>query len=149
MSFKFAYNNDCLFYGEAEVDLIDNPAFIKDNKNKVTFWGLGYDEMNLTHSTRTMKPTKLNDALERFKVGQKIGFTVDGKKQAYIIQSQEICLLESEYISKRINPYNYTLTLYVYPVDMEDPKDRKYIYVTMDFGEEEETDQDELKNLFN
>ena len=41
--YKFTQKEDGLYYGEAEVDLIDNPAFIQEYKNKVTFWGTGYD----------------------------------------------------------------------------------------------------------
>lgn len=144
--YKFTQKEDGLYYGEAEVDLIDSPAFIQEYKNKVTFWGTGYDEINLSHEVRNIKPIKLNEILNRFKIGNKIKL---GGNTCYIIQALEINLLESEYRAKKINPYNYVLTVYVYPADLEDLKDRRFININMDYGDEEEAEENELDKIFN
>ena len=144
--YKFTQKEDGLYYGEAEVDLIDNPAFIQEYKNKVTFWGTGYDEINLSHEVRNIKPIKLNEILNRFKIGNKLKL---GDNTYYIIQALEINLLESEYRAKKINPYNYVLTVYVYPADLEDLKDRRFININMDYGDEEEAEENELDKIFN
>lgn len=144
--YKFTQKEDGLYYGEAEVDLIDSPAFIQEYKNKVTFWGTGYDEINLSHEVRNIKPIKLNEILNRFKIGNKIKL---GGNTYYIIQALEINLLESEYRAKKINPYNYVLTVYVYPADLENPKDRRFINIDMDYGDEEEAEENELDKIFN
>lgn len=146
--YKFRNEANNLYYGNAEVDLVGNDAFIKANRNKITFWGIGNDPKNMTHEIKTIKPTKLNDILDRFKVGNKVGLTVGGNKQYFIIQFLEVCISEEEFKSRKLNPYNYVLTVYVYPAEMEDPKDRRFIYIDWDFEDEVDTEAEALKNYF-